>query len=642
MHPLRALPLVSALACSICVQGQTPPPPLSALAPAKAGEPIHFRFQAPAGVQWAMVFYRAMGEGEFRSMALHPDSGGLTAVLPADEIGGQRVEYYLAYRGSDGVKYVPEDAPGTMASLELKVDPNSVAAGSKAKHKVPFRVEASLEQQIYHSQKVDNERTFFSSGQVALGYEMEAGEHRLSVNTRVAYQDQPMPGQSHWSMGELRGLYAYGDHRVQLGDMALQESEFTVGGAGRRGLDYLYDDHTFYAHAFAVNTQQLGGFRGLAWPVKGTELFGGAVGYAWLQGRVKSKLVFLTGRDDPSQGVNIGAAPFMTRREGTTAALTLEAALLDYRLSLNGEYARTDFDRDLDDAEGKIQDQAWRLGGAWNERSYSLRASYRQIGRDFGTLGYSVMEGDRRGMDGGFSLNLNPSWSLNASVTSERNNPDADPLESRARNDVQSLDAQWMAREGLTLKAGLSRAEQEAANPQGALVPFANSKRGGIFAGLDWALGAKGALAFSVQFDKLEGTGDSPSTGRSTTLMLGGAFQEADRVRLAPTFSYSKSTDDLTGLDSKVASAFLNADITLLRKWLNLGLNGGYNRLEAPGMEAMTSTNADASLQFFLTPYLERKFHRGQAILALRFRYTRVQTLPEADRRASLTLNFSF
>jgi hypothetical protein len=91
-----------------------------------------------------------------------------------------------------------------------------------------------------------------------------------------------------------------------------------------------------------------------------------------------------------------------------------------------------------------------------------------------------------------------------------------------------------------------------------------------------------------------------------------------------------------------VASAFLNADVTLVRKLLNLALNGGYNRTEAPGMAAMTSTNADVALQYFLTPYLERQVHRGQAVLALRFRYTRVQTLPEADRRASLTLNFSF
>lgn len=64
--------------------------------------------------------------------------------------------------------------------------------------------------------------------------------------------------------------------------------------------------------------------------------------------------------------------------------------------------------------------------------------------------------------------------------------------------------------------------------------------------------------------------------------------------------------------------------------------------MEAQGLSAVTSTNADAALQYYLTPFLAKAFHRGQAVLALRFRYTRVQTLPEADRRASLTLNFSF
>ncbi len=640
MSCFRTLSLASALACAICAQGQAPT--FTAVPPSKPGEPLRFSFQAPPGVLWAMVFYRAAGEDEFRSLPLRPEGSGLVADLPTGEIGGRQVQYYLAFKGAEGIKYLPENAPGSLMGLELVGEPGQVAAGSSLKQRVPFHVEVSLEQVVYRSQKMEGERTFFSSGQVALGYELESGEHHLSLNTRVAYQDQPMPGQSHWSMGELRGLYTYQNHRAQIGDMALQESEFTVGGSGRRGMDYLYDDRTLYAHVFAVNTQQLGGFQGLAWPAKGTELFGGAVGYAWMEGRVKSKLVLLTGRDDPSQGVNIGAAPFMTRREGSTGAVTLEAALFNYRLSLNGEYARTDYDRDLDDGLGKVQDQAWRVGGAWNEKEYSARASYRQIGRDFGTLGYPVMEGDRRGLDGGFSLNLNPAWSLNASLTSERNNPGADPLETRASNDVQTLDAHWTPQAGFTLKAGLSHGEQEAATSLGSLVPFANSKRQGAFTGLDWAMGAKGALGFSVQFDKLEGTGASTTTGRSTTLILGGSFQEPDRIRLAPTFSYSKSTEDGTGSDSKVASAFVNADITLVRRLLNLALNGGYNRMDAPGMVAMISTNLDAALQYQLSPYLERQFHRGQAVLALRFRYTRVQSQPEADRRASLTLNFSF
>jgi hypothetical protein len=636
-----AFAIATGFVCPLFVRAQNPPPKLVVLAPAAAGAPVRFSFAAPPGTVWALVFYRAVGEEEFRSLPLRPESGGLVATLPTGEIGGRAIQYYLAFKGATGVMYLPEDAPTSLEGLDLGPAGAGPNATAQIKHKLPFQVEASLEKVFYRSQKVEGERTFIDSGQVALGYELEAGEHHLRLNTRLAYQNQPMEGQSAWSVGELHGQYAYRNHRAQIGDMAFQESEFTVGGMGRRGMDYLYDDHRLYAHFFAVGTEQLAGFRGLAWPVKGTELFGGAVGWAWLDGRVKSKLVFLTGRDDPSQGVNVGAASFVTRREGSTAALTLEAALLENRLSLNGEYARTNYDKDLDDAYGKVQDQAWRVGGAWSEKTYSARASYRQIGRDFGTLGYPVMEGDRRGFDGGFSLNLNPSWSLNASATSERNNPNADPLETRARNDAQTLDAQWTLRPGLTMRAGLNRGEQEA-GASGSLVPFANSRRSGVNAGLDWAPMATAALSCSAQFDKLEGTGASTSTGRSATLTFGGAFQVPNHLRLAPTLSYSKNTEDGTGQDSKVINAFLNADVTLVQKWLSLALNGGYNRTDASGMAAVTSTNADAALQWFLTPYLDRSFHRGQAVLALRFRYTRVQTLPEADRRGSLTLNFSF
>ncbi len=635
--------LVTALVCGLTASAQTPPAPpspLQALAPKAAGEPLRFTFRPSAPVEWATVFYRAVGEEEFRSLTLVPGDGGLVAALPASEVGGKAIQFYLAYKEAAGVKYLPEGAPTALESLELGVATPETKAGPT--HKVPFRVEASLEKVLQHTNKVPDEQTFFSNGQVALGYEMESGEHKLSLQTRVAYQGTPAAGQNRWSVAEVRGHYGYREHRVQAGDMVVQESEFTVGGAGRRGMDYLFDDRRLYAHVFAVNTVQLAGFRGLAWPVQGTELFGGALGYAWFEGRLKSKLVLLTGKDDPAAAVNAGFASFMTPREGTTTALTTEATLLENRLSLTGEYARSSYDKNLTDAEGKVQDQAWRLGGAWSESKYSLRGSYRQIGRDFGTLGLPVMEGDRRGVEAGGSLMLDPRWSLNASLTSERNNPNANPLETRSRNDVRNVDARWTALEGFTLKAGLTQGSQEAASPLDASVPFANSDRTGAFGGFDWSLGMKGAMTFQVQLDRLEGTGVTRTQGRGTTVTLGGSFNEPDRVRLAPTFSYAKNTDDLTGSETKVSSAFLNGDITLLPKQLVLALNGGYNRTEAPAMDPITSTNVDAALQYFLTPHLEQRFHRGQAILALRYRMTRMQGLPEADRRTSLTLNFSF
>lgn len=644
MLPRLLLPsLAAALACGLAAPAQSPAAsasPVQVVAPAAPGEPIRFVFRAPGAVEWATVFFRAAGEEEFRSLPLVAGEGGLAAALPAGEVGGKALQYYVAYKEVAGVKYVPEGAPEALGSLELGTATPETKTGPV--HKTPFRVEASLEKTFYRSNEVPDERTFFSNGQVALGYEMEAGEHKLSLQTRVAYQGQPSAGQNRWSVGEIRGLYGYREHRVQAGDMVVQESEFTVGGAGRRGVDYLFDDKRLYAHVFAVNTVQLPGFRGLMWPVKGTELFGGALGYSWFEGSLKSKLVLVTGKDDPASALNAGSASFLTPREGTTAALTTEAILLENRLSLTGEYARSSYDRNLNDAAAKVQDQAWRVGGAWTESKYSIRSSYRQVGRDFGTLGLPVMEGDRRGLEAGGSLTLAPTWSMNASLTSERNNPNANPLETRSRNDVRTLDARWTALEGFTLKGGLSQGSQEAASPMDASVPFANSDRRGAFGGFDWTLGAKGAMTFQVQLDRLEGTGATKTQGRGTTVTLGGSFTEPDRVRFAPTFSYAKNTDDLTGSETKVSSAFVNGDITLLPKALVLALNGGYNRTEAPGMAAISSSNLDAALQYFLTPHLERRFQRGQAVLALRYRMTRVQGMPEADRRASLTLNFSF
>lgn len=629
-------------ACALCAQAPQPQPSLQTSVPGKAGEPVRFVFLPPPGVIWATLFVRAEGEDDFRSLTMRPADGKLVAELLASEVGSRSVQYYLAYKLPAGIQFLPADAPTSLGSLDLGSSSAPGKAPTSLTQRFPFHVEGSLEQQFYHSPKVSGERTFSDAGQIGFGYEADYGEHHLSLATRVAYQGQPAPGQSHWTVGELRGRWNFRSHQTQIGDMAFQESEFSVGGSGRRGMDYLYDDQVFYTHVFAVNTEQLEGFRGLVWPTHDTGLFGLAAGYSWMKGRVQTKVVLLTGRDDPAQGVNLGYMPTLTRREGSTGAVTFKADLANHRLSLNGEYARTSYDKDLDDLYGKVQDQAWRVGGAWSDRAFSARFTYRQIGRDFGTIGYPVMEGDRRGMDGGMSLNLGSKWSINASFTSERNNPNADPMETRARNDAQSLDAQWSPGHGVTVRFGLSHGSQEAGTPSGSLVPFSDSRRAGAVAGMDWALGAKGSVSFSYQYDRLEGTGANTSTGRSSTLMLGGSYWEADLMRISPSLSFAKSTDDITGQDSKVFSAFLNSEVTLVKKWLNLALNGGYNRMDAPGLDAMITTNVDAALQYNLSPYLQSLPRRGQAQLALHFRYTRVQILPEADRRASLSLNFAF
>jgi len=615
--------------------------PLSVVPPAAPGEPLRLTYRPAAPVVWVTVFHRVLGAEGFQSKTFVAADGGFEAVIPPEELGGPALEYYLAIKEGEAIRYLPEGAPTTLARVELGASVLPLPVGPV--HRWPLRVEANLEQLVHRSQPVPGERTRFSGGQVALGYELEAGDHRLSLATRLAYQGQPLPGQDRWAVAELRGRYGFRAHSVQVGDLVVQESEFSVGGMGRRGFGYRYDDSRHQAHLFAVNTVQLPGFRGLAWPVRGTELFGGSYGTQWREGTVKAKLVFLTGTDDPASALNAASMPFLsTPRAGTTVALTSEAALLDQRLSLAGEYARARTDRNLEDEVGALEDQAWRIGGAWTVPTYSVRASYRHIGRDFNTLGLPVLAGDRRGVEAGASLTLDPRWSLNASLTSELNNPSGNPLETRARNDARTVDARWMAREGLTLKAGLTQGSQEAANPSDPYVPFASSDRLGLFGGFDWTVGVKGAVTFQVQLDRLEGTGAAPSQGRGTTVTLGGSWLEPDRLRVAPTFSFARQRDEVLGLQTDLASAFLNGEVTLVTRQLILALTGGWSRTRSTGMDPASSHNVDAALQYHLTPHLEKRFQRGQAMVALRFRLARLPGLPEVDRRTSLTLNVAF
>lgn len=615
-------------------------PELKVTAPTQVGEPLTFHLTAPSGYTWATIFYRTQGEDSFQTLALQPEEGGYGGALASKQLGGRVIQFYAAYREGEALNFLPEAAPAALESITL--GETVVPPPNPTQHRFPFRFDASLEQLLYRSQEHPGDKAFRANGQLALGYEMQSGEHLLSLSTRLVYQDTPAPGQSRVSVAELQGRYAYKEHHLQMGDIVAQESEFSLGGASRRGTDYVYSDGRFYSHLFALNTQPHQGMTGLVWPEKDTELYGGALGYSWLEGRVKSKLVLLGGKDDPTTAMNPVYASFFHAREGSTAAFTVSGAFQENRLLLSGEYARTSLDPDLSDGIGKTVDQAWRVNGAWMDGGFSARTSAWEIGRDFGSIGLPMMAANRRGASGGFSLALDPAWSLNANLMSERSNPDPQPYESKARNDQRSLDARWTVAEGFTLKAGLSQGEQWAENHLNLYAPYSNSRREGVFTGFDWALGLQGAVMFQAQADRIQGTGALPSQAHGLTLTMGGSFTEPNRLRLSPSLSLVRSTDDLTGMETRMTTGFLSGDVTLVPRLLVLVVNGGYSRTELPLQPAFSNTNGDFALQYFLTPWLEQQFQRGQAVLALRYRVTRTPGAPESDRRATLTFNISY
>ena len=638
---------------------------LELAAPAAKDVPVHGRAAAPPGTEWVVIFYRAVGEAEFNSFNLEakPDGtfeGDMEAPVPS----GTRLECYAALKTPSGIKYLPADAPTKLATLRTPGGKQTRAPGTAGSQGqpggaalFPVAVDFSGEDIFHHKMPAEGEQRLLASGQVRFATRKDDGDTHLILTGRVVYTDQPVSPQDRWSLGELQAIYVSGHQKLQAGDQQVQESEFTLGAGGRRGLDYAYTGTELSGHLFALGTEALPGTRGLLWPVAGNELYGGSFGSSWWNNAVRAKVVFLSGRDDPSVATNLGTSYAPTIRDGSTGALVLDGRLFENRLTLSGEYARSLYTSDLLGAAPKEGDQAWRLSSIWAQGPFSAHLGYRDVGRDFGTVGVAFFVGDRRVLDGSLGLNY-ATWSLSATALDERTNPTGQIGQSQAWNQSQSLDARLALSQTAFWRVGIRQARQEALTVADPLVPFSNSSRTGFTTGFDVLLPPASMLTFNAQYDRIKGTAvpdpmapppvppalpvTAPQTGTSTTLSMGGNLVAGTWLRLSPNLSWSRTLGDPGAQKTTISNAFLNAEFTLIQNHLGFLLNGGGSRTSVSTTgETSTNSTVEGTLRWILDSYFKG---RVRASLGLKGSNTHAPILgvTSTDNRASLILNVSF
>jgi hypothetical protein len=674
--------------------------------PAKAGEPFKGKVPAPAGTEWVVIFYRLEGEEDFNSFNLdaQPD-GTFTGDQDITTKPGVKLEYYAAQRTPGGITYLPKDAPGKFAILQLPGGEATAApkpTGAEAQPPVPPTSGApwaptapgtpgagpgfpggpggptgpggppkpgvapslpgqpgvappqpslppngpvsgdfALEQLVHHQQEVPDEKKTQAAGQLRLYHKADWADGGLLLNARLTYTNQPFTDQPRWGVGDLQAVFTSGHHKVQVGDMMVQESEFTLGGAGRRGFDYAYASVPANAHVFALNTQTPKSTQSLFWPNADSGVYGGSLGYGWFNDAFKAKVIFLTGKDDPATATNVGYAFPMPVREGSTGALLLDGRLLENRLNLSGEYARSLYTPDTSLAQPKDSDQAWRLSGLWNQGAFSAHLGYHEVGRAFGTVGVAYFVGDRRLLDGTVAWNQ-PTWSLSAVLSDERTNPTGQVGLSQAWNQTLGLDARFVLNPRLAWRLGLRQARQEAEVVADPLIPFSNSTRSGVVTGLDLQLPPLTSLSFNLQYDRLASSDGTGVAGSCTTLSLGGSVGIGQWCRLSPNLSWSRTLSDPGEQVTTVANAFFNAELNLVPNRLLFVFTGGTSHSALPTGDTLTTTNVEGTLRLLLDGWLRGKARAG---LGLKAGFTHFPVLaggPANDNRVSLLLNVSF
>ncbi|HJV49069.1 MAG TPA: collagen-like protein [Geothrix sp.] len=704
--------------------------------PEKAGDPFKGKVSAPKDTEWVVIFYRPAGEEDFNSFNLDAlPEGGFAGEQEITAAPGAKIEYYAALRTPGGITYLPKEAPGKFAVLQMPggaapatpvtpAKPGTAtpwpgttggpgtpgtsalpgAPGSKSgpgfpgapgsapgsplglpgapgtsgtpgakgapgapgqppgappqpslPPSGPVSGDLAVEQLVHHQQEVPGEPKTQAAGQVRLYHKEDWSDGSFLVDARVVYTNQPIPqangDQPRWGLGDFSAVLTSGHQKLQVGDMMVQESEFTLGGAGRRGFDYAYAGMPSNAHLFALNTQAPINNRGILWPEAASGVYGGSVGYGWFNDAFKAKLIFLSGKDDPSTAANAGYAFPTTVRQGSTGALTLDGRLLENRLNLSGEYARSLYTSDTLSPLPKDTDQAWRVSGLWNDGAFSAHLGYHDIGRDFGTVGVAYFVGDRRLLDGTLAW-TKPGWSLSALVSDERTNPTGQPTASpagatgldQAWNRTLGLDARVVLSPQLAWRLGLRQARQEAVTTLDPLIPFSNSTRSGVVTGLDWMLPPLTTLSFNAQYDRLASLNGADLSGNSLTLSFGGAVGLGRWGRLSPNLSWSRTLSEPGEQKTTVANAFLNAELLLVPNTLTFVLTGGESHSVLPTGDTLNTTNVEGTLRYLLDAWLKG---RAKASVGLKGGYTHFPSLggattPANDNRVLLVLNVSF
>jgi hypothetical protein len=480
-----------------------------------------------------------------------------------------------------------------------------------------------------------------AAGQIRLYHKEDWADGGLLLNARVIYTNQPFGDQPRWGLGDLQAVLTSGHQKLQVGDMMVQESEFTLGGAGRRGFDYAYAGTPGNAHLFALNTQTPQNTQGLIWPNADSAVYGGSLGYGWFNDAFKARFVFVTGKDDPATASNVGYAFPTPVRQGSTGALLLDGRLFENKLNLSGEYARSLYTPDTQLMQPKDSDQAWRFSGLWNDGAFSAHLGYHDVGRAFGTVGVAYFVGDRRLLDGTVAWNQ-PKWSLSAVLSDERTNPTGQVGLSQAWNQTLGLDARLVLNASLAWRVGLRQARQEADVVADPLIPFSNSRRSGVVTGLDLQLPPLTSLSFNVQYDRLASSDGTGVAGSTTTLSLGGSSGIGQWCRISPNLSWSRTLSEPGAQTTTVANAFLNTELTLVPNLMVLVFTGGTSHSTLPTGDTLTTTNAEGTLRLLLDGWLRGKARAG---LGLKAGYTHFPTPtggPANDNRVSLLLNVSF
>ena len=572
------------------------------------GDKLKIEAVAQTDIDYMIFYFRYSGISQWQARDMVKSESSAfacefdTSVLPSTEF-----EYYLEARKGDQRVYFPSSAPETPfqvsgSSREPLPDvPSEMPSPQEEekKFRLPVCANGSLQSTIHEKEPQTGIKKTAAGGNFRAFHTGQAsGSMGLNIDSNFSLTNTPLAGENNVDLSNMIVGLTRGSHTLQAGDISFNESEYSVNGAGRRGVDYAFNSQSVYLHAFDISSQQVKGFKGFGIPNGEVSVMGGAAGLNLFKNALSVKAIYISGKDNPSKGTNVATSIYSPARQGQVLAVTQETRLFQNRLNLQAEVARSTSDTELSDQIGESSDTAFRLGTGLALGSLTLGVVYRYIGEDFNSVGLQSLPNNKKGLEANFNFSKGI-LNIQGNYMSQQDNVKNDPAEYTTKADNGSVNCLLSFSSKLMLGLGYRRTGQQ--TTLGGAEAYNQDSLTDEFSGtFNLNLGSSAGLNIAVTNSTLSSRANPTSDSSALGMNLGGFIRVGEILTLSPAFGVSQLINKSTNEKSLTYTSFLTGEVYLIRRLCSLLISGSFNKAEFPSVGVSNNMDVTSGLNFYL------------------------------------------
>lgn len=523
-------------------------------------------------------------------------TGNTLSYVPETVLPGGDHVLQVSARTSDGLDLYREFRFATRHSASF----TQLASG--------LRVGLEAEGVAAHRDTPEPDPSYRMQGDI--DYRLDAIRNRweASIDTNLWYLNQKLdvfpPQHEGLDLASYRLHAATYSNRYAIaadaGDLQIEGTNRVLGILARRGASLQFNTRHASLSGFAVNSQQVFGFRGGTGI--GTDphanIYGLTTGIAFFDNRLRLRALHARG-GEPGSSFGWFTAFGPTRGNVTGYVLTARPVPT---IEIEAEYDTSEFDSNVLDDFAAQDDEAYALRVSGQKNAFNFQLAYEHLGPNYAVVASPVPR-DQNNFTAAAGFN-SARHAISARVAQQHDNIDDDPLRPRFGNREWALEYAFLAGERWMLGAGVRDSRVETSHEPDGFFPQETQTRGvtgrAQFAHQRWRIAAE--IGLSDQDDGFFDTNDS----RVLTRSFSPAYY-SEHISITPFFSVNTTKFEGTGVEMEQRNLSLMLNGQLFEQRFGYGLAfAHYDQQTSDRALDMDSQSAELRLSWFIRRGLDR------------------------------------